>query len=226
MLLGQFVLRRPDEPDLRAFQSFRKQSGLVVDIGANGGQSAFAFAHLLPGYQIISFEPNPALWPELDFAARWLGSKFSYRKLGLGPAPAVMTLFVPCVGDLPITTRASLSKEDAAAHCATLEAETGRPASIAEIEVQIVTFDSLDLRPDFIKIDVEGYELGVLEGMRRTLSEARPIIMAESNSNDEACWALLEGCGYRILWFDRETRVLVEQAKGRSNNWFAVPDIS
>jgi FkbM family methyltransferase len=223
MLLGQYILRRPDEPDLRAFQSFRKHSGLVVDIGANGGQSAFAFAHLLPGYEIISFEPNPALWPELDFAARWLGPKFSYRKLGLGPAPAAMTLFVPCVGDLPITTRASLSETDAVAHCATLEAETGKSASIIEIEVQIAPFDSLELRPDFIKIDVEGFELGVLEGMRRTLTETRPIVMAESNSNNEACWELLKGCGYCIFWYDRQARALVEQRQAKANNWFAVP---
>jgi FkbM family methyltransferase len=223
MLLGQYVLRRPDEPDLLAFKTFGRTSGLVVDIGANGGQSAFAFAHLLKGHRIISFEPNPALWPDLDFAARWLGEKFCYRKLGLGPESATMTLFVPQIGELAITTRASLSRSDADAHCKLLETETGRSVSIIEIEVEIATFDSLDLKPDFVKIDVEGYELGVLQGMTRTLSEARPVIMAESNSNNEHCWAILNKFDYRIAWFDHGFGRFEERPTGKANNWFALP---
>lgn len=223
MLLGQYALRRPDEPDLRGFVAFRKQNGLVVDIGANGGQSAIALAFLLPGYEIVSFEPNPALWRELDFVGRVLGARFSYRKLGLGAQHGVMTLHVPELGRLPITTRASLSLVDAEAHAVHLAAESGRAVRIAAVSVDVVPFDALGLAPDFVKIDVEGYELAVLEGMVETLRRCRPVIMAEANPRDAECRRLLEGIGYRIAWFDCACGTMTEVPPAGAGNWFALP---
>jgi FkbM family methyltransferase len=223
MLLGQYALRRPDEPDLLAFASCGGRRGLAVDIGANGGQSAIALAFILRDHKIISFEPNPALWPELDFVRRIVGSRFSYRKLGLADRGGSMTLHVPQVGDLPITTRASLSRADAEAHCAALERETGRKAGIAQRTVDIVRFDDLGLVPDVVKIDVEGYELQVLEGMRSTLAASSPMIMLEANTRDSQCRTFLSGFGYRFAYFDRETRKLVEERPEGARNWFAVP---
>jgi hypothetical protein len=37
--------------------------------------------------------------------------------------------------------------------------------------------------PTVIKIDVEGAEVGVLEGAQKTLRDARPVILGEFNSN-------------------------------------------
>lgn len=196
----------------------------MVDIGANGGQSAIAFAFILPRHEIVSFEPNPALWPELDFVANVLGARFSYRRVGLGPEAGSMTLFVPHLGNLPITTRASLSREDALAHCETLEKEVNRKAAVRETTVDVVTFDSLGLRPDAIKIDVEGYELHVLEGMRQTLAACRPMLMIESNAKDDECRELLADLGYRLAYFDRRTRKLVDTPIAGAGNWFAIPD--
>lgn len=223
MLLGQYALRRPDEPDLLGFAPRKDRSGLAVDIGANGGQSAIAFAFILPAHKIVSFEPNPALWPELDFVQRLLGRRFSYQKLGLGDQSGSMTLHVPQVGDLPMTTRASLSRAEAEAHCATLERETGRKTIIAQRTVDIVPFDALGLIPDVVKIDVEGFELQVLHGMRATLASSRPMLMLEANANDPQCRAFLATFGYRFAYFDRKQRKLVDERPMGANNWFALP---
>jgi hypothetical protein len=54
---------------------------------------------------------------------------------------------------------------------------------LKRISVQVSTIDSivieLKLCPDFVKIDVEGAELELLDGAKHLLSEIRPIIMLE-----------------------------------------------
>lgn len=224
MLLGQFIFRRPDEPDLKAFKLLSTRgSGLVIDIGANGGQSAIAFAFLLPKFRIVSFEPNPALWPDLDFVGRVIGERFGYRKLGLGSREGRLTLFVPQAGHFPITTRASLDRDAAQEHCVQLESEMGRSLSVAKMTVDVVTFDSLSLDPDAVKIDVEGFELEVLKGMSQTLARARPMVMLESNQQNEACADLLRGLNYRICYRDRQSDALIDTVVADAGNWFALP---
>jgi FkbM family methyltransferase len=54
--------------------------------------------------------------------------------------------------------------------------------------------------PDVLKIDVEGSELAVLRGARRTLAESRPIVIAELHNAGLAaeCGALLGALGYAV----------------------------
>ncbi len=223
MLLGQWVMRTPDEQDFVAFKALKNEKGLVVDIGANGGQSAIAFSFLLPQFDILSYEPNPALWRDLDFVARIVGRRFCYRKIGLGPREGRMTLFVPQLGALPVTTRASLDRRAAEDHCERLAKEVGERPNINETTVEIVPFDSLGLRPDIVKIDVEGYERHVLEGMTETLKDAQPILLLESNAEDRACMELLSPLGYRFYYFDLASKRITADPQNRTRNWFAVP---
>ena len=64
------------------------------------------------------------------------------------------------------------------------------------IAVPITTADALlqhlDLRPGFVKIDVEGFELPVLRGMSQTLRAVRPFVICEvmmSNHSEETARA-------------------------------------
>ncbi|WP_331860756.1 FkbM family methyltransferase [Tsuneonella suprasediminis] len=224
MLVGQKILRRPDEPDLRGFAVLSGSAPLIADIGANGGQSAVALSFIVPDARIVSFEPNPVLWRELAFVQRLIGPRFERRQLGLGSQAAQMQLHIPTVGGLPITTRASLTPDGAREQAARLEADTGRQVDITAVEVSVETFDSLGLTPIGIKIDVEGYEYEVLSGMLRTLRDARPLVMLECNARDSECLALLEPLGYRRAWFDRARGCLVAVRPAGAGNWYAVPD--
>ena len=49
--------------------------------------------------------------------------------------------------------------------------------------VKFVTLDSLNLQPDFLKIDVEGYEMNVLKGALDTLRRCRPKLIIETHSS-------------------------------------------
>lgn len=47
--------------------------------------------------------------------------------------------------------------------------------------VPIETLDGYDLKPGLLKIDVEGYEVRVLRGGKRTVAQHRPVIICEVN---------------------------------------------
>lgn len=67
----------------------------------------------------------------------------------------------------------------------------------------VVQLDSLDLDIDFLKLDVEGYELFVLKGGKETIEKCKPAIMVEMNGlsdrygySDEELVTYLNEIGY------------------------------
>ncbi len=73
-----------------------------------------------------------------------------------------------------------------------------------EIQVEMRTIDSLGLEPSFLKLDMEGCELGAIVGAQETLKKYNPVmfveqdtVVNEGNSTwDEICRAL----GYWFYW--------------------------
>jgi hypothetical protein len=80
--------------------------------------------------------------------------------------------------------------------------------------VKVVTLDSLRerfSRVDFIKIDVEGFELSVLRGAQRLLEEHLPIVCFELTPlyskrygyGVDDFWHLLRPLGYTLKWINQ-----------------------
>jgi len=74
--------------------------------------------------------------------------------------------------------------------------------------------------PDLLKIDVEGAELGVLDGARRILAERRPHLVVETHgrSVERACVDLLREYDYAPLVVDQR-RVFKEGRPNPENRW-------
>jgi FkbM family methyltransferase len=79
-------------------------------------------------------------------------------------------------------------------------------------EVQIITLDMIDSQPNFIKMDVQGYELFALQGAENTLKQSLPDIfieieehqLAKFNVTKEQLLNYIKSFGYRMFRIDNE----------------------
>ena len=67
---------------------------------------------------------------------------------------------------------------------------------------EMYTLDSFNLSPDFIKIDVEHYEMKVLKGAIETLKSSRPYILLETN--ESIIEKFIIDLGYKVLYKDKD----------------------
>jgi len=165
-LASTFVLSQYAYRDL-AVGAFPRPGDVALDVGGCWGDTALFLAHHV-GEQgrVHTFEPTPRNRALLQ------------RNLDLNPelAPRVQVWGDPLA---PVAGE-TLWVRDAVSAGAQMQGELPADQSGAEaVELRTETIDALVERGalervDFLKVDVEGADVGVLEGAARTLVEQRP----------------------------------------------------
>ncbi len=144
----------------------------VLDIGANFGVFTRLFSQLVgPQGLVIAFEPVPQTFRTLAAGIeRYHRGNVQARNEAVSDHEGVVLMAVPQYEENAGDNLYQASVVDSS------QSPNG-------FTVKSVTVDSLELsRVDFIKIDVEGHELEVLHGSRRTLEQHRPTLMIEVTS--------------------------------------------
>jgi FkbM family methyltransferase len=223
----RFFLRRPHDPDFAAFGHFADRPGSFLDIGGNTGQSALSFRIYNREAAILSIEANPFNEPELKLVRRLL-PRFEYLIAAAGEAPGTATLHIPVYRGLPLTGEASLlrSTPQGVSDSWWLH-QTGGDADdieIRDVTVEVRRLDDMALDPAFVKIDVEGAEPQVLNGLIETIDRRRPIFLVEdSDAVHDAVVAFFGERGYRTLEYSPEEDRLREPVDRSAGNLFFVP---
>jgi FkbM family methyltransferase len=221
--LGRYLARRPHDSDFRYFDRCKGSDGLFLDIGANTGSSALSYRIFDRSSRIFSLEPNPMLEPDLRLVRRVIGSDFSYRFEAAGAAAGEFSLFVPVCRGIPLTGEASLDPEEASRNwtaeqlgIAAVELE------LEEVTVRVRPIDDHGLSPHAVKIDVEGAELAVLEGMSTTLARSRPVLLIET-SDPAPVMEVLEPLGYEACVYRPGSDEVAPYAGGTTANALFIP---
>jgi FkbM family methyltransferase len=198
--------------------------GLFLDVGASIGQSALSFRVFNRSSPILSLEPLPAHRNDLRFVRRVLDGH-DFMMVGGAEQSAKATLYVPTIGHYQLPAQSALNREDAAAVLDELAAEGAgrRRLKLTEIEVDLRRLDELRLSPAFVKIDVEGAELGVLKGLSETIARCRPTFMIERSERVGEVVALLGEAGYDAFVFDAPAAELLPYEGQAAINLFYLP---
>jgi FkbM family methyltransferase len=205
----------------------------VIDVGANHGMFSLEAAHLI-GQQgfVHAFEPTPSTRELLrnNLAANGIST---------------VTVFPSALAEEPGTAQLRVHKELSALNTlAPVDVTWNRRKLIADqiIEVPVTTLDAHTLehglqRIEFLKIDVEGFELSVIRGAREILDQKRvDLILLEIG--DVTCATAgvdpmellneLESHGYRLHSINAEgeitDRISAFPATTFSANFVAMPE--
>ena len=173
--------------------------GVVLDIGANLGTYSVPFAKRNPDIEVISFEPQKAIYHQLcgNIALNSLDNVTAYN-VAVGDTVDTIEMVMP---DYMVEENiGGFSLDPLVKEKTPTTKGQARP-------VDIVTVDSLGLTDVVaLKIDVEGLELAVLKGAEATLKQSKypPIIFEAWNQYDwwekhrDELFAYLESLNYVI----------------------------
>lgn len=171
------------EPELENLETFVREHGTAIDVGANIGLFSYRLGKLFR--KVVAFEVNSDLIEDL---AAWNPGNIEIITKGLSSSPSELTLYIPVLRGVPLVGWASL----APGNCPDTDEHITK-------HVEVITLDSLALTGiSFIKIDVEGHELEVLRGGQKTLAANKPVLLVEIKEKNLAeVRNLLTGLGYQ-----------------------------
>lgn len=163
--------------EVAVMQRFVRNGDVAFDIGANIGLHSILLSNLIgPQGRLHAFEPNTELVHALSRTISELGNA-DLHAVALSDRDEESALFIPpddSMASLTNWTAATAFRNDGDSH--TVGCQQRRMDDLIK--------DGKLPQPDFIKCDVEGAELLVFQGGRRTLDRLdAPIILFEVNKN-------------------------------------------
>ncbi len=189
-----------DRWDVWHIERLLPADAVIVDIGSSFGYYALHLTHALgSAARAFAFEPMPGNFARLstNIALNDAGGRVRALNYALSDAP----------GEARMAPRAGNSGS----------AQIGSRAP----DAMVIPLDTLDLTwdrvaasgegPDFVKIDVEGHEIRVLQGARGVMSRFHPAVLievdpprlAEAGSNTAELQNYFDALGYRAFVTER-----------------------
>ncbi|HEX5472603.1 MAG TPA: FkbM family methyltransferase [Lacipirellulaceae bacterium] len=224
---------RVDPGEIRFVRRSLRQGQVAVDIGCHKGAYTYWMRRCVGASGIVyAFEPQPrqAAYLREAFAAMRYDN-VSLIPIAVSKTCGQMPLYMPATSThfASLEPRGDEAVARAGAATTTIRKMAGGAAPTSplpstlcpQVSVDVTTLDDFfgdskrnlpadgcaDRGPNFIKIDVEGHELAVLEGAHRTLESHHPTILVECearhrpNGDVRPVFDFLESLGYAGSFF-------------------------
>ena len=185
----------PFDVEAKLLRSIGIEPSVMLDIGANTGFYSAILEDIVGSANLHLFEPLPHLH-------QYLKQHFKKARVfdfALSDKEGSQSIRIPFIDGKRFDTRATLNRH-------VEPNQTG----FDEIEVRFFPLDTVAKKAQFgpigfIKIDVEGHELEVLNGGAETINRFKPLILIEIESRHhkfpiERIFSRIKGMGYKGLF--------------------------
>ena len=210
--LFKALTRQHHQEYLPILNEFLKNDSIIIDVGAHAGQFTKLFSALVPEGHVYAFEPGGYASSILTKVIRLYRLKnVTHINKGLGKQYKKENLNIPL--------KQSGSLGFGLSHIGNNKQDVR--TTVSEI-IEIITLDSFaeDKRLEkinFIKADIEGWEMQLLLGAKSIIQKWHPILTLEVNrqfmeraeNTPEELWSFLSDNNYEVnrLYYD-ENRIL------------------
>ncbi len=213
------------EKELNIIDRFSDKLKNALDIGVYRGVYSLKLSQNFN--QIHAFEPNPLLFPYLNINLKKIIKNINLYNLALSDKSGETEL------KLPIRSK-SIFKENIE-ELYQLGAASIHPENkfknFEKVQVKVEKLDNILINNiGFIKIDVEGHELEVIEGAKKTITKNKPILLIEiekrhSNRPVEETIARIGNLKYDCFFVKDNDLISVKKLNNMNlvNNFFFLP---
>jgi FkbM family methyltransferase len=189
-----------DEKEYALLDRFLRPGDWALDIGANVGHYTMRMAELVgPAGRVIAVEPIPDTFALLTENARHARhANVSLLNCAASDRTAAVGMEIPRFPDgLDNYYQAHVV------------------SGAAGLTILALSIDSLALPPvRLVKIDAEGHELPVLQGMRQLVQRDHPVLIVETSTGETT--RLLESWAYRVERLPGSSNVLCSYGESRA----------
>lgn len=164
----QFIENADCIEESRAFLNLAKDAKVLFDAGAYAGLFSLVFCQMGKDKRAIAFEPSPVMKPKIEtlIALNQLETQLRLKSKAIGDVEGLLDLALEDTGFVQILP-------------------SDKPVKTMPVEVTTLDLECkrLNIYPDLLKIDVEGFELEALKGAYDLLATKKPAICLELHLN-------------------------------------------
>lgn len=206
--LNLYVLGSYETDDLRLMAQYLKTDSVFLDIGANIGLFSLNASKIIKTGEILAFEPMSKNFNKLTEHIKINNIKsIKAFKKAVSDRHSLLTIYTDA--------------NDKNNGMASVYGDT----NAGHERVEAVCLDDFlrtqnISRLDFIKIDIEGYELPALNGLKNTIRQHQPVILIEIDAN------ILKQTPFKqedIVTFFNELGYKAKQIDHSSSNYLMTP---
>lgn len=187
--------------DFEVLRNLDMDAPMVVDVGANTGQTLQTVKTIRPNSRMICIEPSALVLASLVTQSKKYDG-VEVATFAVGDEFGTARISTPVARGIYFTQYASLTNPDDV-WFARLLTHAGfgplRPEDVSfhQARCVIAPIDAVVDSCDVLKVDAEGYEDAVFRGATRLVMKSQPIVIVERPSHDLV--AQLTSAGYQVL---------------------------
>jgi FkbM family methyltransferase len=217
-----------EKKSIALFRELIDKDSTVFDVGGHIGYFTTFFMYLTGEKgKVVVFEPSFENLKYLKSNIGRLPPEFKNNILliekGVGSDIGLLDLYID-----PITGQNNSFVKDFSGFLYNRKFQAEKNVETKIVKVEVTTLDNFinetEIKPNFIKIDVEGYEWEVIQGSSDFINQNKPTLMIEIQSNELNIYNFFKGLDYRIF---NDTKVEMDSfnnfLKHRTPNIFFIP---